>query len=217
MLPPRAPVSCSAASALWRPPFQLTRRAVQPAHDEACARLVRRHLRWLGPLATRPKRALEEVQHGKPRPKEPQNAAVDCVDGVDAHRSHSQMLRLNLRLAGAAVAAVAAPAALLSLNASSTVRANGEIAGAAPYPAPAPLDPQSFKPFKLAAVEKLTPDTKKYTFALEREDQELGMTSASLLLVKADVDGACVCLRGGRRKGGEGAAVADCASACVTV
>jgi hypothetical protein len=51
------------------------------------------------------------------------------------------------------------------------------------------LDPNNFKGFKLKRADQLTHDTKRYTFDLEREHQELGLTVASCLVVKADVDG----------------------------
>lgn len=80
---------------------------------------------------------------------------------------------INPRVAAAAGACLFAPAVLAT--------AHSEQA--------AVLDPQSFKAFTLKRAEQLTHDTKRYTFELPREHDELGLTVASCLVVKADVDG----------------------------
>jgi len=49
------------------------------------------------------------------------------------------------------------------------------------------LDPQNFKPFKLFAVYPVTHNTNRYRFSLENEDQQLGLTVASCLVVKAPI------------------------------
>ena len=54
-------------------------------------------------------------------------------------------------------------------------------------PAPA-LDPKEFRPFTLLRVQPLTRDTARYTFALPRESDELGMTVAGCLVVKAGAE-----------------------------
>lgn len=96
---------------------------------------------------------------------------------------------LTGRYAGAALAAVAAPAVLYQLHNSMSVMTQQATEQKLAYPPAPALDPQAFKPFKLSEVKKLTHDTKQYTFAIEGEDVELGLEPASLLLIKADVDG----------------------------
>ena len=50
-------------------------------------------------------------------------------------------------------------------------------------PAPA-LDPSSFRSFRLLRRESISPDSTRLTFALPRENDELGITVASLVLVQ---------------------------------
>ena len=61
------------------------------------------------------------------------------------------------------------------------------VANARPTPALTPVD---FRAFKLSAKEQLTHDTARYTFSLPRENDELGLTVASCLVVRTEVDGA---------------------------
>ena len=61
------------------------------------------------------------------------------------------------------------------------------IANSRPNPA---LNPNEFRSFKLAHKEQLTHDTARYTFALPRASDELGLTIASCLVVQAEIDGA---------------------------
>lgn len=115
------------------------------------------------------------------------------------------MLRsLSSRAAGVAAVAIAAagPAWLLSRSsvhaeappvggtagAASDRRVRAEkLANTPPTPA---LTPTDFTSFTLAAKEQLTHDTARYTFALPRENDELGLTVASCLVLRATVDGA---------------------------
>lgn len=59
-------------------------------------------------------------------------------------------------------------------------------------PAPA-LDASKFQSFRLLRRESLSPDSSRLTFALPRENDELGMTVSSLVLVQGpdQDDGAC--------------------------
>ena len=61
------------------------------------------------------------------------------------------------------------------------------LANTRPQPA---LVPSEFRGFTLVGVERLTRDTAKYVFALPREGDELGLTVASCLVIKAGVDDA---------------------------
>jgi cytochrome-b5 reductase len=88
----------------------------------------------------------------------------------------------------AAVAAIPAVAIWMgSRTASSAPSAAVEaLANTAPKAA---LDPNEFRGFKLVAVEQLTHDTAKYTFELPHENDELGLTVASCLVIKGEADG----------------------------
>ena len=59
-------------------------------------------------------------------------------------------------------------------------------------PAPA-LDPSKFQPFRLVRRERISPDSCRLTFALPRENDELGLSVASLVLVQGPEldDGEC--------------------------
>jgi cytochrome-b5 reductase len=98
-----------------------------------------------------------------------------------------------LRRGGVAVAAaalLAAPVLLPRTPASSFAHAEAAAAAAtATAPPPPALSPSEFRPFKLVAIEQLSPDTAKYVFALPAEDAELGTQTASVLVVKATLDG----------------------------
>ena len=62
--------------------------------------------------------------------------------------------------------------------------ADGELA-----PPPPVLSPAEFRSFRVAKVETLTHDTKRYTVAFPREGDVSGATTASCLVVKANVAG----------------------------
>jgi len=49
------------------------------------------------------------------------------------------------------------------------------------------LDPNNFKKFQLVEIYPVSHNTKRYRFALEDEDQKLGLTVASCLVVKAPI------------------------------
>lgn len=51
------------------------------------------------------------------------------------------------------------------------------------------LSPKEFRPFKVTKVEDVTHDTKRLVFALPSQDDEMGLTAASCLVAKADVNG----------------------------
>ena len=116
------------------------------------------------------------------------------------------MLRaLHVRV-GVAACAVALPmlwaqpsftagaAAGSTVNASSVgVSAREALANTPPSPA---LDPKEFRSFKLVHKEQLTHDTARYTFALPRASDELGLPVASCLVVQAEIDGAARQTRG---------------------
>lgn len=90
-----------------------------------------------------------------------------------------RMLRgLLTRRVAVATAAVVAPVAVAKSN---------FVHSEAPAPA---LSPEEFRKFKLIKAEQLTADTKRYTFQLPREHDELGLTVASCLSLQIDVDGA---------------------------
>jgi hypothetical protein len=104
------------------------------------------------------------------------------------------------RVATVAVAAcaVSAPALFALLAPGHTASTEGDAAGDATRarieelanqrPAPA-LDANKFISLPLVQKKQLTHDTARYTFALPRENDELGLTVASCLVVKADLDG----------------------------
>jgi cytochrome-b5 reductase len=100
----------------------------------------------------------------------------------------------SFRTAAAVVATAATVAGVASpfvLGASRMGFASSSTAACDAGPvAPAPaLDAKEFRPFTLLRAEQLTRDTKRYTFALPRENDELGLTVASCLVVRATVDG----------------------------
>jgi len=92
------------------------------------------------------------------------------------------MLRLAVRTAAVSAMAMAAPMLMSSMS----VRADGEHGTLAREPA---MDAANFKDFKLQKVQQVTHDTHKFTFALPKSSDELGLTVASFLLVKAEIDG----------------------------
>lgn len=69
-------------------------------------------------------------------------------------------------------------------------------------PSPA-LDPAKFQSFRLVRRERILPDSSRLTFALPRENDELGLSVASLLVVQGPNldDGALRRTTRGRRSG----------------
>jgi len=51
------------------------------------------------------------------------------------------------------------------------------------------LSPAEFRAFTLLKAEQLTHDTKRYVFSLPNDTDELGLTVASALVVRAEIDG----------------------------
>ena len=87
-------------------------------------------------------------------------------------------------------AAIAAPMAAVWLGMrGSAASASPDTERVANTPPLGALSAKEFRPFKLLQVVQLTSDTARYTFELPRENDELGMTVASCLVVKAEVDG----------------------------
>jgi cytochrome-b5 reductase len=122
------------------------------------------------------------------------------------------MLRSISRAAAAACAVTALPAFLATSHSSGSAQdsaadsaplarllaAGGKrpFSGSLSAPAPA-LSPTEFRSFELQRVEQLTKDTRRYTFALpnssaEGEGAELGLSAASCLVVKAEINGKTV-------------------------
>lgn len=90
----------------------------------------------------------------------------------------------------AAAAALAVPAAVWAAHARSAASApSAELERVANTPPKGALEPTEFRGFTLLSVTPLTGDTAKYTFALPRENDELGLVTASCLVVKGEVDG----------------------------
>lgn len=54
------------------------------------------------------------------------------------------------------------------------------------------LSPKEFRSFKVTKVEEVTHDTKRLVFALPSKEHEMGITVASCLMAKAEVDGKAV-------------------------
>lgn len=94
------------------------------------------------------------------------------------------MLRVNnsLRMASAVAAALAAPILFAR-----PVHSQGAVT--TPEPA---LSPKEFRPFVLKSAEQLTRDTKRYVFSLPDEQSDLGLSVASCLVIKANVNGAYI-------------------------
>ena len=101
------------------------------------------------------------------------------------------MLRSLLApLRGAAGAAGAAALSFALLGGAQPARAfaspeNSSDSDAGPVPPGPVLDPNAFIKFRLTSVEALTPDTKRYTFALPRASDSAGLAAASFVLVRA--------------------------------
>lgn len=58
------------------------------------------------------------------------------------------------------------------------------------YPPPAPvLSPAEFRKFAVARSEQLTADTRRITLKFPAEGDEAGMSTASCVVLKVDVDG----------------------------
>jgi cytochrome-b5 reductase len=83
------------------------------------------------------------------------------------------MRRLSVPLAVSCVAG----ASLFFYSSSKFVVARNETA----------LDPKNFKKFELVEIYPVSHNTKRYRFALEDEDQKLGLNVASCLVVKAPI------------------------------
>lgn len=56
-------------------------------------------------------------------------------------------------------------------------------------PPPPALSPSEFRPFKIARVETLTHDTKRFTVAFPKEGDTSGIVTASAIVIKSVVDG----------------------------
>ena len=52
------------------------------------------------------------------------------------------------------------------------------------------LHPEEWRQFQVQSIEQVTHNTKRIRFALPTENHELGLTVASCLLTRGDVDGA---------------------------
>jgi hypothetical protein len=109
------------------------------------------------------------------------------------------MQRFGQLRAMAAVAAAAAPVLLAARWSATTVSTDGVSSNVVVGLPAAPMDAKDFRAFKVAKVETLSHDTKRFTIELPREDDETGMTVASFVLVRAEVDGASRGLRVPRR------------------
>lgn len=97
------------------------------------------------------------------------------------------------RPAAMGVCALAVPAAAVwmgSSNRFASCAPSAEIEKLANTAPKGALDPNEFRGFKLIAVKQLTHDTAQYTFELPHENDELGLTVASCMVVKGEVDGA---------------------------
>jgi hypothetical protein len=103
----------------------------------------------------------------------------------------ARRLASSPRAMAAAAAAMAVPAAVWMAHARSAASApSAELERLANTPPAGALAPTEFRGFKLLSVKPLTGDTARYTFALPRENDELGLVTASCLVVKGEVDGA---------------------------
>lgn len=58
-----------------------------------------------------------------------------------------------------------------------------------PPPSNIALSPAEFRNFTLLSSEQLTHDTKRFIFSLPNATDELGLTVASALVVRAEIDG----------------------------
>lgn len=95
----------------------------------------------------------------------------------------STALRSTLPKSGAA--SVTAMVSALGLAGFSSAAHNAEEPKVA-------LSPKEFRSFKVTKVEEVTHDTKRLVFALPSKEHEMGITVASCLMAKAEVDGKAV-------------------------
>lgn len=99
------------------------------------------------------------------------------------------------RPAAMGVCALAMPAAVWAATSNSRYAAmapNADVEVLANTAPKGALDPNEFRGFKLLAVKQLTHDTAQYTFELPHENDELGLSVASCLVIKGEADGKAV-------------------------
>ncbi|KAG1705561.1 hypothetical protein DVH05_003249 [Phytophthora capsici] len=94
----------------------------------------------------------------------------------------SSLIRSASRQPMSSAASVTAMVSALGLASFSTAAHNAEEPKVA-------LSPKEFRFFKVTKVEEVTHDTKRLVFALPSKEHEMGLTVASCLMAKAEVDG----------------------------
>lgn len=82
------------------------------------------------------------------------------------------------------IGACALPILLGSRAANVSVASDGEL-----LPPPAVLSPSEFRTFRVSRVAALTPDTKRITISFPREGDTSGASTASCIVIKANVGG----------------------------
>ncbi|GMF66068.1 unnamed protein product [Phytophthora lilii] len=97
----------------------------------------------------------------------------------------SSALRSASRQPLSSAASVTAMVSALGLASFSSAARNAEEPKVA-------LSPKEFRSFKVTKVEEVTHDTKRLVFALPSKEHEMGITVASCLMAKADVNGKTV-------------------------